>query len=267
MGSLHMFSHHCESTVKTFGRLQTYYPPMAATPSVRRPSEHSCEPAWLSNAVRFKALRLALLRRTRFAFMHSYGYHSKLLNELSIQAALRACPSSAQSSSCRCVRRPFLGRNLICAMGAWNSRRATSTSTTAEQQRICGWWRGLLSRRGRSRRSWLGCAATGTCLLMCSCTCPEAKRLWTTVFAPVSACCSRPSNWTECWRRDESCALAWESNRVRGVTISAIATHPLVVILVLVLHFRALVLVLLVLLARATCICSLVAHLPPGRRL
>jgi hypothetical protein len=28
MGSLHMFSHHCESTVKTFGRLQTYYPPI-----------------------------------------------------------------------------------------------------------------------------------------------------------------------------------------------------------------------------------------------
>ena len=27
MGFLHAFSHHCESTVKTFGPLQTYYPP------------------------------------------------------------------------------------------------------------------------------------------------------------------------------------------------------------------------------------------------
>ena len=28
MACLHMFSHHCESTVKTFGPLQTYYPTM-----------------------------------------------------------------------------------------------------------------------------------------------------------------------------------------------------------------------------------------------
>ena len=29
MGFLHVYSHHCESTVKVFGSLQTYYPTMA----------------------------------------------------------------------------------------------------------------------------------------------------------------------------------------------------------------------------------------------
>ena len=31
MGFLHMFSHYCESTLKTFGPLRTYRPPLLAT--------------------------------------------------------------------------------------------------------------------------------------------------------------------------------------------------------------------------------------------
>ena len=30
-GFLHMFSHYCESAVKTFGPLRTYYPPLERT--------------------------------------------------------------------------------------------------------------------------------------------------------------------------------------------------------------------------------------------
>ena len=39
MGFLQWFSHHCESTVKTFGPLQTYYPPQEVSerPTPRHP--------------------------------------------------------------------------------------------------------------------------------------------------------------------------------------------------------------------------------------
>ena len=42
MGFLHMFSHYCESTVKTFGPLRTYYPPLIARPwNTSSPATHT----------------------------------------------------------------------------------------------------------------------------------------------------------------------------------------------------------------------------------